>query len=348
MMELSVIVFPAAMTGLFAAVVIYYLSKLLSLKDLEKTWKLEVIESAISVLLIVVIFSIIIPFLTQGLERYIQDLYGGSLPQLDTPEGRALRDSPAYVAAFRLHESEKYLENVRKITLSFVSMASSSKLNYVTGNTPKIGLSFGILKAMTDNLYNNVLNLLYLYLLSKKIFLVMPLVAELMIPVGVAFRAFPPTRGMGAYLIAFGLTFYLIFPILLLALVGPYPPEEVRSTLDSPLFKPLLEGVEALGHLTQTGLFQNAFARAGTALLVLAPDMGALLPMAIGSTFLISDLGAALKLLADLNHLMGVFIVDLLFGPYAAFGISLATVSTLSTILGGRIAEIGRGLVKFI
>ena len=38
----------------------------------------------------------------------------------------------------------------------------------------------------------------------------------------------------------------------------------------------------------------------------------------------------------------------MIFAPYAAFALAISLISMISTIIGAKIPEIGRGLVKFI
>jgi len=347
MTEMASVVVPAAMVGLFAAILAYYLAKLLSLKDLEKVWALEVTESVVSVLLLVVLFVIILPYLLDALQEYVETLYGGQLPTINTQLGALLDQTPAYIVLYRLEASQKVLEEVRKISLTFKAMAKQGKVSYTVGNTPKIGLGFTIVKALNDNLYNNVLNLLYLFLLMKKVFLVMPLVAEIVIPVGIAFRAFPPTRGMGAYLLSFGLVFAYLFPMFLLALMGPEPPEEYKQIMESKILKAPMRAVEKMVESFRS-LSGVPFLGEATSLLFLSPKIAAWSTLAIGFSSALVYGEQTVHLIFSLNHLMGVAVVDLLFAPFAAFGISLSLVNIFTTLLGGRIPEIGRGLAKFI
>jgi hypothetical protein len=140
------------------------------------------------------------------------------------------------------------------------------------------------------------------------------------LPVGVLLRAFPFTRGIGAFFIALAIGFYFIFPLLYVitdpGFVKPVYKPQSGVSQGTPLCFPTLSSVSYS---------------------IYAPALGT------GS----SSSGAALSLNALLSDLSSVY-VSLLLQPFVVFSVTIVFVRYITSILGGETADILRAVAKVV
>jgi hypothetical protein len=154
--------------------------------------------------------------------------------------------------------------------------------------------------------------------------------------IGVATRAFPPTRGMGAYLMAISFGLYFVFPLsyILIATLGlPHAQSQLLS------FNATASGGPgyacSLPEVPDLTMYQCG-----------AADVGRVFEMRDQILANREELGTMLTLrLPDfernLVHSICIF-------PMIAFVVLLTFVLNSTNLFGGNIPEIGRGLVKLI
>ncbi len=154
--------------------------------------------------------------------------------------------------------------------------------------------------------------------------------------IGVAMRAFPPTRGMGAYLMAISFGLYFVFPLsyILIATLGlPHTQSELitfnASTSGGPGYACALPDPPDLS-LYQCG----------------AADVGRVWEMRDQILANREQLGTMLTL--NLPDLERNLVHSLCIFPMIAFVVLLTFVLNTTNLFGGNIPEIGRGLVKLI
>jgi hypothetical protein len=157
--------------------------------------------------------------------------------------------------------------------------------------------------------------------------------------IGVALRAFPPSRGAGAYLmaIAFGIYFVLPFSYVLVATTSlPY----VQSEMLSGSCEAIASGdtVCSLPAVASAETYQCEGAAATNAFNI---------PGRIeANAAVIDDLltGSSPKIFRLGQHLVSAICIL----PMIAFVILMTFVLNTTNLFGGNIPEIGRGLVKLI
>ncbi len=141
----------------------------------------------------------------------------------------------------------------------------------------------------------------------------------LFFPLGILMRAFPPTRGSGAYVLAFVAGFYFVFPLAYLMVV---------NLSLNPFVCGVPENLPNLPNMCNTS------------------DPGK-----VESIFLAASAKAG-EVLSTLNMIMergltGVF-MNLLCLPFLAMVITMSFILSSTNLLGTNLPEVGRGFVKLI
>jgi len=159
--------------------------------------------------------------------------------------------------------------------------------------------------------------------------------------IGVALRAFPPTRGAGGYLMAISFGLYFIFPLAYV----------VIATLSLPHVQSNLVEVEDLS---------GSPGYHGTGYICATPEVPDTTQFACGG----ADISARAVEYTDFLHAHENLLTDVLttqvdslgrhlvssicIFPLVAFTVMFTFVLNTTSLFGGNIPEIGRGLVKLI
>lgn len=144
------------------------------------------------------------------------------------------------------------------------------------------------------------------------------------LPLGVILRSFPPTRGAGAFMIAFAIGFFIVFPTVFSFILQM---TEEKQELESRL---AVDEVETLGvNLEEFNACES--------------DFEALSEFAEKTTDpeITSKINQYASFLPDI-------IMKMVFFPMVIFGLTISFIRMLAPILGADISEIGRGLIKLI
>jgi hypothetical protein len=197
---------------------------------------------------------------------------------------------------------------------------------------------FGV-KWLSERISNATQSLsfyMYVFYLLVHIFNFVKYYAGFFFSIGVALRAFPPTRGAGAYVMAISIGAYFVFPlsyILIASLATPHS-QSVISDFNA----------------SASGSYQYVCA---------IPDVSDVKALGCGN----ADVGYALELpdrlqaiKDDLSDALTIYMDDftrhmshaICIFPMIAFVVLLTFVLNTTNLFGGNIPEIGRGLVKLI
>jgi hypothetical protein len=185
-------------------------------------------------------------------------------------------------------------------------------------DTP-VGSDADLLLSITENLYNMVLQIVILIAIWTKLLIIGGIIGPLLIAIGFPLRAFPPTRGGGAYLIAMGFALYFVMPTAYMMGVSIF-----------------FTGFGSCNPMISNNLFQNI--NAGN-------DPNALYLLISSLMHIFSHLT---QFLTNLNNFAIDLVKNFCLIPIFALAITLTFVNIGSTFLGARLSEIGRGLVKLI
>jgi len=339
----------AAAFSVVAATMVLMLSRLFSLRNLEQIAKTEFVFAASTVLIVIMtvtIIQVVEPLLAGGLEhrQSIAECLYLSTFQLDCDSVRM--PATASTPTTLIDWMKLYLTTPASCVQKFMSVlySLSIPIEAMTSVYMEIFMSehasgFGV-KWISERITNAVQSLsfyVYIHFLLVHMLDFIKYYSGFFFSVGVALRAFPPTRGAGAYMMtmAFGLYFVLPLSYVLIATVSlPH----VQSSV-----------VSAQGLPTGSS-FQY------TCILPEYQDVGAYACDApsVARAFELRDrIEANADSLEDMlsfrladftRHLVSAICVT----PMVALVILLTFVLNTTNLFGGNIPEIGRGLVKLI
>ncbi|MFZ5340973.1 MAG: hypothetical protein ACOZBG_04710 [Candidatus Micrarchaeota archaeon] len=201
--------------------------------------------------------------------------------------------------------------------ISMILHWGSSITQDVFMSFPMSGWSFGGLAQTTDNFLNiiyfmELINFLQIYILRF-----VDAFALVLIPVGIVLRAFPPTRGAGAYIIAVSIGLYLVYPLAYLFVVfsSPYPNLCATPQIPEPV-----------------GIGENSKAGLGSQLVL----------------WMRAFQNDILDLFNKTSDLINALLINLCFFPFLALAIAMTFIQFSTGLFGANIPEIGRGLMKLI
>ncbi|MFH0737847.1 MAG: hypothetical protein V1827_04270 [Candidatus Micrarchaeota archaeon] len=334
----------AAALSVLATAALIMLSRLFSLKNLEQVAKSEFVYAISTVLIVIMAVGIIEPLEIQlaapnsGLARC---LYLTSLGQPCTAALPQMADPPTTLIDWM----KLYMETPTKCVQRFMDVlyALEIPVGAMTSFYMEIFMSehaggFG-LKWVEERILNSTQSFsfyMYMYFLLAHCLNFVKHYAGFFFSFGVMLRAFPPTRGAGAYVMALAFGLYFVFPLsyILIATLGL--PHVQSNIMD--LDVNAVGGPEYICVLPQVPDMEPW--QCGTA------DLGKFLDM---RSLLISnrdELGTmmSLRMWDYEKHLTNSLCVF----PLIAFVLLLTFVLNTTTLFGGNIPEIGRGLVKLI
>ncbi len=342
----------AAALSIIGSVALIMLSRLFSLRNLEQVAKTEFVFAASTVLIVIMTIGIIglaEPRLGGPDNSLAKSLYVMSLGgQCYDPGGTSY--SPICSLTFNDQNTlidwmKLYMETPAKCVQGFMNVlyAFEVPIAAMTSIYMEIFMSehasgFGV-KWIEERIMNAVSSLtFYMYMFFMLIHMLnfIKYYAGFFFSIGVALRAFPPTRGAGAYVMALSFGLYFVFPLsyILIATLGlPHAQSQLMT------FDPSASGgpayVCALPAVPDISDFGCGTADAGKMLelrdqlIANREELSTLISLQIGDFE------------RNLIHSICIF-------PMVAFVLLLTFVLNTTNLFGGNIPEIGRGLVKLI
>ncbi len=305
------------------------LSRAFSNKSLEQWAKAEMIF-AISTFLIVIFFGVLFTLgesiALKGMEGIIIANYAQQGIAL-TPDTFDLM-YPQGDNGTLLHLSELYMNNsyscLRDISVkayryaspfflaesftkdAFMSDAGSGWGIKVFTQTAMNIMNYTVFTAFLFTVFNNILQFVSAFALP------------LFFPIGILLRAFPPTRGAGAYVLAFIVGFYFVFPIAYML--------AINLSLN-PSYCGVPKELPSMPNMCNT-------ANPGQAEKVLM--------------WAKSQQKEAQSFFDGLRDALAGAIVNLLCMPFIAMVITMSFILASTNLFGANLPEVGRGFVKLI
>ncbi len=307
-----------------AGVIYYYLAKLGGSKYLSNA-KNVFVNVLVTILLTVLMLSII--SFGEQLSKEIAKEYFNTIGVKILPVSVSNYDMIDLTLAILDQGPLKCLLSLRNSAFFFygrifTTNQASIEYGFLEGTSSKITIQ----GMMLENLINQLLYLEIIYFVLYKIFVVFKYILfPLLFPVGIAVRAFHPLRGVGAFLMALSFSFYFIFPFIYLYVLTYYPVN--TNCLQVSDFK------------NQCELLNPEFGQEFDVLKALARSGGIFTDNSL--------LGTANKLINFESFIRDMVLAFCIF-PFLAFAFAVMSTNILTTLLGGKMPEIGRGIVKFI
>ena len=342
----------AAALSIIGSVALIMLSRLFSLRTLEQVAKTEFVFAASTVLIVIMTLGIIGlaeprlggPDNSLAKSLYIMSLggqcYDTAAPNFSPVCSLSFTNQTTLIDWMKLYMETptNCVQDFMKVLYAFEIPIAAMTSIYMEIFMSEHASGFGV-KWIEERIMNAVTSLtfyMYMFYLLIHMFNFVKYYAGFFFSIGVAMRALPPTRGVGAYLMALSFGLYFVFPLsyILIATLGLPHAQSQMLTFDpaaagGPAYicsLPQIPDVESFGCGTADAGKMLEFR---AELLANREELGTLISLQIGD------------LERNLIHSICIF-------PMIAFVILLTFVLNTTNLFGGNIPEIGRGLVKLI
>jgi len=339
------IAFAAAGISVFVSAMLIILSRFLNLRNLEQTAKMEFVYAASTVFIVLMAIGLLVTGenLLTNLTRciYLQSFgLGCDCPVVPAP------DLIGYMKLYMATPVKCAQDSLAFLYVASIPVESAASV-YMESFMSEPATGFGI-KAFAERIKNttNMLTFyIWIYYLLVHALNFINYYAGFFFAVGVALRAFPPTRGAGAYLMAAAVGFYLVLPfsyILVASIALPHAQGELvtvaggcaAAELDgSPYY--ICKLPEVPPNVENLACGSSSFAKLEEASVILEAyrdDLVKFFDYRIGF----------------IGKLMKNMISSICLGPLIAVILTMTFILNTTNLFGGNIPEIGRGLVKLI
>jgi hypothetical protein len=303
------------------------------------------LEAGLNIVLALTIFIIIIPYLNYVSVMYANTVFEykdinfydstfqNKMSQCASDPSKCSDISVSELVTKLLY-SNQIRGCLEKYTQSMIFLYSLST-NYAYGiqssNLEITGSPSDAWQTMFQNMYQQGLNAYILLIFSIKVLAFMNSFGPILIALGIPLRAFAPTRSAGAFLVSMGLGFMIVFPIAYVFMIGNFYQDGGQLCAVSGE----IDDVSGLNSITKWV--------GGASELTFIPN------------FILSVANFAHVMAYVLGGYSGFFITGITrtfttmcIIPLAAFAITMTFINVNTSILGGRIAEIGRGLFRLV
>ncbi len=352
----AIISIAAAAISVLGASMLIMLSRLFGLRNLEQVAKTEFTYAASTVLIVVVVgpglIGFIEPQLAGGGDSIARALYLSALG--------CRQDTPGAFGQYQtlIDWMKLYLETPTRCVQQFMDILYylSVPVEAMTSVYMEIFMSehasgFGV-KWLAERITNATQSLsfyMYMFYLMVHMLNFIKYYAGFFFSVGVALRAFPPTRGTGAYLMAISFGLYFVFPLSYIVLATlSLPHAEASITGVEKIAGP--PGVEDTCVTDPQGNFKNFCALPEVASPETYQCKGATPGVVSEYTDRLKENAESLEdmLTWRLNDFARHLVSAICLFPLVSLVILLTFVLNTTNLFGGNIPEIGRGLVKLI
>ncbi len=345
-LDWKTIAFAAAGISVFGSAMLIILSRMFNLKNLEQTAKTEFVYAASTVFIVLMVIGMLGAgeFLLTKVTRCIYlstfgiDCSSGYV--LLSPAGEPLNTLIDYMKLYMEPPVGCAKSALYALYIASIPVESIASV-YVEVFMSEPATGFGI-KAIAERLRNATQMISFYIWIYYVIIHAMNFIkyyAGFFFAVGVALRAFPPTRGAGAYLMAASVGFYLVLPFAYILVAGISLP---HAQSDMVTYQTGLDGSpEYICKLPEvpdvTGLEcgSTQFAKVSEAGNLLDAHRDEL------ATLLSPQTGFVQVLFKNL-------LASMCLAPLIAMMLVMTFILNTTNLFGGNIPEIGRGLVKLI
>ncbi len=355
-MALSITV--AAIAVIISAMLIV-ISRMFSLKNLEQNAKAEFIFAASTVVIVIMTSSLIVIgesvlVGSGGDVGALKAMYLASLGCSETSPVILPQETVVDVAQLYMEPPKDCSIKILD-TLYFLSIpveASASVYTEVFMSEVLSGFGMKPVSERIKNTANMLIFYMYIYYILIYVLDFIKYFAGFFFSIGVILRAFPPTRGAGAYLMAAAVGFYFIFPLSYVMFATISMPHVWETT---PLTS--YTGTAGLDAYCSETMIEGHFDE-----ICSVPDLTGLQEAQCGSGGVqwVEDMTIRLK--ANRNKIISLFnpevgsVVNLFrrmmnsvcIVPIVALVVTMTFILNGTNLFGGNIPEIGRGLVKLI
>ena len=353
----------AAAIAVVASAMLIIVSRMFALRNLEQTAKMEFVYSVSTVFIVLMVLGLIEigePLMGHVAKRLYLAGFGciGDVGQLyyyvdpSLPAGELAAEGNKIKIVTLIDYMKLYMQPPVKCAqeaLDFLYVASipveSIASVYIEVFMSEPATGYGV-KAIAERIKNTTQLFsfyIYFYYVLVHSFNFIKYYAGFFFSVGVAMRAFPPTRGAGAYLMAAAIGFYFIFPLTYIMVASVAIP---HGEIDMPA----PGGCDAAA---LQGDFLYRCAIPSEPPYVHNPCSATRFSSVWTSREIVKESQEELMLFLDyksggVGKLISQLITSICLAPLIAMVLVMTFILNSTNLLGGNIPEIGRGLVKLI
>ncbi len=343
----------AAAISVIIASMLVMLGRLLELRNLEQTAKSEFVYAISTVLIVILVVGLLPPFesLLAAGDRGVARTFYLTGFKCDVATGpvfsqNTLIDWMKLYLAAPASCVQKFMKFLYFLSIPVEALASQ----YMEIFMSEVASGFGFkwLSSAITTATQGLTFYMYIYYLLFHVLNFIKYYSGFFFSIGVALRAFPPTRGAGAYIMALAFGLYFVFPLTYIALSALATPVLGSNTLVPEAGRCVIDTTE--GSLGKDGL---KFACA--------------LPQVPSDVTTMQCVGASVRTATEFKEMLesnrdtltgflsfqiAELIRHLLYAvcvfPVLAFLVLFTFVLNTTSLFGGTIPEVGRGLVKLI
>jgi hypothetical protein len=333
-----------SLMGIVGAAILYQVSKMFQIPEAERMVKGELLESALNIALALFIFFPVMQFGNYFGVLYSQSVMGdkhmsfedqGFQAKISSCSLLSCSVSPSQIVSKIIYGTnvrgcvEKYMQSMMMFYAMFNGLYGIQGANLELTGAPTDAFVTAF-----QNLYTQALNAYILLIFTVKVLAFMNAFGPVLIAAGIGLRAFAPTRSGGAFLIAMGIGATLVFPIAYMMMLGSFYEDTGQ----------LCKMTDEMKDVSGIGSLEKSFG--------IAMDN----PVALPVNFIYTSariVEFAVKYI--LGGASGFFVegvsrtmMTMCLTPFAAFAIMMTFIQITTGILGGRIAEIGRGIFRLV
>ncbi len=337
----------AALVSVFGSVLLLMFSKVFDFKQWQQTAKTEFVYAASTVFLVLVIIGFIdgggSDFLASTASDMFRTSYGMQTSGVIFSQGgqqATLIDITKLYMEPVISCSQGIIKFLYPVSIVFEPLASVYMEIFMSEHAS--GFGFKLITERVNNAVQFMQFFVFVYYLIVHILNFINHYALYFVAIGVILRAFPPTRGAVAHVMALSLGLYLVFPMMYIVAASLTMPYVTPSSLDQKNID--LKYIEGKGFISNVECIlpklgdDLQFCSLASQSRVFENRAWARLHKNTILTFFDSNLTPVIE------HML----VVLCFLPFIAMIIVLTFVLSTTNILGGNIPEIGRGLVKLL
>jgi len=347
MEEWEIIAILVVMLSVSISAIMLMVSRLLALPTLEQWAKTEMIFSLSTVFLVIflaVFLEGIQPLLVDAVQYMTEHNFGmqtGFVPDLPSGQEADLMD---YALAY-MQSVFSCIENMFKFLLKLnfpLELAASYQVDVFMFDLVT-GWAFKGPVQTIHILSNYITFTLFIYYLFVHIMRFTQATAiAVFVPLGIILRQFPPTRGAGAFVLAFSLGFYIVFPLAYIMVANVAPQTFVC---------PMLPEFDGLDDLNTYGIINPD--KAYDVMMWTESHQSSIMSALSGMSgqiggFDMDPFGVVPDALEVAGGQAAGFSINLCCLPFLALMITMSFVLSSTNLFGANLPEIGRGFVKLI
>ncbi len=334
----------AAFASILIAIIVYMASKFFGSGQLENQAKGEIVFAASTLVLVLFVMGVLAVADSIAKEYLNQVFFNGTIPPSVID-----KSSIADFVIFSLQSSKDCsVEILNKLYIMDIYVQAVLSIVMEVGMSElATGFFMNVFSERITNFTSILTFYIIIYYVIFDILMFLKYFGMYFFVLGVVLRAFPPTRGAGAFIMALCIGLYFIFPlsyILMSQMFLQYYGSLGFETLNAGDFSSFIFGATASSSCAMDSLKEFD--------LVLPESTAGAFDITRtvfeNSLYVQANENIFTQLLDSITAFSDMIVMQLCLLPFLALTITLSFVLSSSALFGATIPEVGRGLIKLI